>query len=134
MSERRYEKFWPGSVIRMVLEIRHAPMHLRNAGVVFRHEEQPEFELYAAGEPDPTGSQVSLSPRGVGEPSVTEMELQIPEGAVSGIYKVKRAWAESYGGHTYRYEGEELGTMAQLGFEVVEEPDAKPDLRISFTE
>jgi hypothetical protein len=39
---------------------------------------------------------------------------------VSGIYKVNRARAETYGGHTYRYEGEELGTMAQLGFEVVE--------------
>jgi hypothetical protein len=134
MSERRYEKFRPGSVIQMVLEIRHTPMHLHNAGVVFHHEEQPEFELYAAGEPDPTGSQVALSPRSVGQPSVTEMELEIPEEAVPGIYKVNPAWAETHGGHAYRYEGEELGTMAEIGFEVVEEPDAKPDLRINFAE
>jgi hypothetical protein len=40
MSERRYEKLWPGSVIRMMLEIRHAPLRLRNAGAVLRHEER----------------------------------------------------------------------------------------------
>jgi hypothetical protein len=131
MSEKRYERFWAGSVIQMLLEIRYSPVHLHNAGVVFGHQEQPEFELYAAGTPDTTGHQEELSPRGVGEPNVTEMALEVPAEAVPGIYKVRRAWAETYGGHLYRYEGEELGTMAEIGFEVVEEPDEKPDLHIS---
>jgi hypothetical protein len=136
MSERRYVKFLPGSVIQIVLEIRYTPVRLHNAGVVFGHVEQPGLELHAAGEPDPTGNQADLSPRSgdVGGPSVAEMELEIPREAAPGIYKVKRAWAETYGGRVYRYEGEELGTMAERGFEVVEEPDVKPELSISFTD
>ena len=135
MSEKRYEKFLPESVIQMLLGLRYTPVRLHNAGVVFGREEQPEFELHAAGEPNLTGNQADLSPRGgVGGPSVTEMELKIPAEAVPGIYKVKRAWAETYGGRVYRYEGEELGTMAERGFEVVEEPDVKPELSISFTD
>jgi hypothetical protein len=42
-------------------------------------------------------------------------------------------WVETYGGRRYDYEGEEVPEHARaLAFEVDEEPDAKPQLSLSY--
>jgi hypothetical protein len=113
MSERGCRKVLPGSLVRMKLEIRHAPMHLREARVAFRHVgaggrlagRAPIIdELHASGEPrdcTPLGSS------SVGVSSVT-LALEISEQDVPGVFKLSRVWVKTYGGRTYHYEGEAL--------------------------
>jgi len=132
MSEQRYEKYWPGTLPVITLEIHHEPGVLPSAvGVVFRHDEQPEIELDA--EADVSRAR-SMAVGRSSQLSKVRLELDIPESMVAGRYKVGGVWLETYGGHVYRYEGEELGPMAEVGFEVAEEPDVKPALRIEFSE
>src|SRR5215212_8852847 len=135
MSEQRYEKYWPGTLPVITLEVQHEPGVLPSAvGVMFRHEEQPEIELNAEADvPRARSRAVGRSSQLSEELSKVMLELDIPESMVAGRYKVGGAWLETYGGHVYRYEGEEMGPMTEVGFEVVEEPDVKPALRIEFS-
>jgi len=36
-QQRGYEGYMPGDVVRMLISIRHQPMHLQSAVAVFRH-------------------------------------------------------------------------------------------------
>jgi hypothetical protein len=132
MSEHGYRPFLPGSEVKMRLEIRHPHVLLDGAGVVFRHEEEPTFELASSGVPEATQRPAPLSAGMPGEISLAEVTLQVPARAPRGIYRVNRLWVETYGGRIHRYGGEELGELARFAFEVVEEPDAKPDLHLSY--
>jgi hypothetical protein len=136
MSEQRYPKYWPGTLPAVTLEIHHEPSVLPSAvGVVFRHEQQPQIGLDAEADvPRARSRAVGSSSQLSRALSKVRLELDIAESMVAGRYKVGGAWLETYGGHVYRYEGEELGATAEVGFEVVEEPDVKPALRIDFSE
>jgi hypothetical protein len=50
-----------------------------------------------------------------------------------GLYRANRLWVETYGKRTYDYdEGEEVAPVAnKFALEVLEEPDEKPELRLS---
>ena len=128
MSEHGYRQFLPGDKIRMELEIRYPRMHLREAGVTFRHEEHARSELSASGpveDPDPR--------RRLSDSKVASLSFSVPSGALPGLYRVSELWVETYGGRVYRYEGEEVAHItSRIAFEVLEEPDDKPRLTLGF--
>jgi hypothetical protein len=133
LVEQDSPTYLPGDMIRMRVEIRHIPIRLHKAGVVFRHEEETEgSELYAVGVPGASGNRAAHAPTAVGGPSVAELTLEVPRRAAPGVYKVDRMWVETFGGRVYRYQRDELG--GDFGFEIAEEPGEKPDLKISFAE
>jgi hypothetical protein len=70
-------------------------MHVREAGVVFRHVEHDQSELTASGPPETIG----------GQTNVVRLTLPIPAVATPGLYRVNRMWVETYGGRRYDYEG-----------------------------
>jgi hypothetical protein len=125
MRDHGYRRFLPGEEVRLNLEIiKFARMHVREAGVVFRHvEHDKRSELTASGTPEHIEGQSNL----------VRLTLPIPAGAPPGLYRVNRMWVETYGGRRYDYEGEEVPEHAStLAFEVDEEPDAKPQLSLSY--
>ena len=121
MSEHNYRKFLPGDEVKLKIEIRYPRMNLRAAGVVFRHEERDKSELSASG---PT--------EGEGDSRVAELTLEVPPGAVTGVYRANPLWVETYE-RVYRYEEEEVAAIAnRIAFEVLDEPDEKPDITLSY--
>jgi hypothetical protein len=124
MRDHGYRRLLPGEEVRLNLEIiKFARMHVRQAGVVFRHVEHEQSELTASGTPEHIEGQSNL----------VRLTLPIPAGAMPGLYRVNRMWVETYGGRRYDYEGEEVPEHAStLAFEVDEEPDAKPQLSLSY--
>jgi hypothetical protein len=124
MRDHGYRRLLPGEELRLNLEIiKFARMHVRQAGVVFRHVEHEKSELTASGPPEHIEGQSNL----------VRLTLPIPAGVTPGLYRVNRMWVESYGGRRYDYEGEEVAEHAStLAFEVDEEPDAKPQLSLSY--
>jgi hypothetical protein len=121
MSEHFYRKFMPGDEVKLKIEIRYPRMNLRAAGVVFRHEERDKSELSASG---PT--------EGEGNSKVAELTLEVPPGAVPGVYRANQLWVETYE-RVYRYEEEEVAAIAnRIAFEVLDEPDEKPDITLSY--
>lgn len=122
MSERGYRRYLPGDEIRLKLEIQHPLMHLGEAGVAFRHEEYPQIELDARGPTEVAGNS-----------RVVNLMLSVPPGATPGLYRAHRLWVETYAGRVYDYEGDEVAGVAdRIAFEVLEEPDAKPTLTLSY--
>ena len=132
MSKHEYRRFLPGSEIRMRLEIRHEGARLAEAGVVFCHEEDPTFELRSYGTPTATGFPAVLSGGERGEVSVTEFYLEVPGQYPSGVYRANMLYVKTSGGRTHRYQGEDLGVIAQYAFEVIEESGTRPDLMLNF--
>jgi hypothetical protein len=124
MRDHGYRRFLPGDEVRLNLEIiKFVRMHVREAGVVFRHVEHDQSELTASGPPETIG----------GQSNVARLTLPIPAEATPGLFRVNRMWVETYGGRRYDYEGEEVPEHAStLAFEVDEEPDAKPQLSLSY--
>jgi len=124
MRDHGYRRLLPGEELRLNLEIiKFARMHVRQAGVVFRHVEHEKSELTASGPPEHIEGQSNL----------VRLTLPIPAGATPGLYRVNRMWVETYGERRYDYEGEEVAEQAStLAFEVDEEPDAKPQLSLSY--
>jgi len=123
MSEHYHYQYLPGDEIKLNLEIRSPRMYLREAGVVFRHEERDKIELSASG---------GLTNR-EGRTWVAELTLEVPPGAVPGLYRVNRLWVETHGERVYDYEGDEVAEIAdRFAFEVLDEPDEKPDLSLSY--
>jgi hypothetical protein len=122
MSEHNYRKFLPGDEVKLKIEIRYPRMNLRAAGVVFRHVvEHAESELSASG---PT--------EGEGDSMVAELTLEVPPGTVPGVYRANQLWVETYE-RVYRYEEEEVAAIAsRIAFEVLDEPDEKPDITLSY--
>jgi hypothetical protein len=121
MSEHIYRKFMPGDEVKLKIEIRYPRMHLRAAGVVFRHEERDKSALIARG---PT--------KGEGNSKEAELTLEVPPGVVPGVYRANELWVETYE-RVYRYEGEEIAAIAaRFAFEVLAEPDEKPDITLSY--
>jgi hypothetical protein len=125
MSEHGYRRFLPGDKVSLELEIHSPHMHLHEAGVSFRHEERYQSELSArgpVGDPDPRR-------RGASNFKVAALSFSVPGGAAPGLYRVNELWVETYGGRVYRYEGEEVAELgSRFDFEVLEEPDEKPEL------
>jgi hypothetical protein len=121
MSEHGYRQFLPGDEIELKLTIKYPRMHLREVGVVFRHEERgAAAELLA-----------SSTPEAEREHSVAQLTVPVPDMAVPGIYRVHRLWVETYGGRIYRYEGEEVAEItSRFAVEVIPEPDEKPELEL----
>jgi hypothetical protein len=132
MSEHEYRQFLPGSLIRMRMEIRHEGARLAKAGVVFCHVEDPTFELHSYGTPTATGYPAVLSGGERGEVSVTEFYLEVPGRYPSGVYRANRLYVLTFGGRMHRYQGEDLGAIAQYAFEVIEESGTRPDLTLDF--
>jgi hypothetical protein len=103
-------------------------MHLRNAGVVFHHEERVQSELSASGpveDPDPS--------RRLSSSKVASLSFSVPGGTAPGLYRVNRLWVETYGEYVYHYEGEEVAELtSRFAFEVLEDPDEKPELALRF--
>ena len=124
MIDHGYLRLLPGDQLRLNLEIiKSARMHVREAGVVFRHVEHLQSELSASGPPETIGGQSNLA----------RLTLPIPAEATPGLYRVNRMWVETYGGRRYDYEGEEVPEHARtLAFEVEEELEAKPQLSLSY--
>ena len=53
MMDHGYRRYLPGDQVRLNLEIiKLARMHVREAGVVFRHVEHDQSELTASGPPE----------------------------------------------------------------------------------
>lgn len=122
MSERGYRRYLPGDEIPLKLEIQHPRMHLGEAGVAFHHEEHPETELSASGPTEVAGNS-----------RVVNLRLSVPPGAAPGLYRANRLWVETYGGRVYDYEGDEVAVVGdRIAFEVLDEPDQKPILRLSY--
>ena len=124
MRDHGYRRFLPGEEVRLNLEIiKFARMHVRQAGVVFRHVEHDKSELITSGPPEHIEGQSNL----------VRLTLPIPAVATPGLYRVNRMWVKTYGGRRYDYKGEEVPEHAStLAFEVDEEPDAKPQLSLSY--
>ncbi len=66
--------------------------------------------------------------------SEVKIEIEVPR-MEPGIYKAARIWVESFGGTPFQFEGGELYSAADIGFEVLAEPDTKPamDIRVTRT-
>src|SRR5215210_6033094 len=89
MMDHGYLRYLPGDQVRLNLEIiKFARMHVREAGVVFRHVEHEQSELTASGPPETIG----------GQSNVARLTLPIPAVATPGLYRVNRMWVETYGG------------------------------------
>ena len=128
MSEHDHPQYLPGDKVSLELEIRYPRMHLRNAGVVFQHEELDRSQLSASGPVEDPDSR-----RGLPNSKVVSFSFSVPGGAVPGLYRANQLWVETYGGRVYRYEGEEVANIAsRIAFEVLEEPDEKPELTLEF--
>jgi hypothetical protein len=114
MMDHGYLRYLPGDQVRLNLEI------IKFARIHVEHEQS---ELTASGPPETIGGQSNLA----------RLTLPIPAVATPGLYRVNRMWVETYGGRRYDYEGEEVPEHAStLAFEVDEEPDAKPQLSLSY--
>src|SRR5215204_1388233 len=99
MMDHGYLRYLPGDQVRLNLEIiKFARMHVREAGVVFRHVEHEQSELTASGPPETIGGQSNLA----------RLTLPIPAVATPGLYRVNRMWVETYGERRYDYVGEEV--------------------------
>ena len=123
MSEHYHYQYLPGDEIKLNLEFRSPRMYLREAGVVFRNEQHDKSELSAS----------SLTKRDEVRTWVAELTLEVPPGAVPGLYKAHRLWVETYGGRLYDYEGDEVADIAnRFAFEVLDEPDEKPHLSLRY--
>jgi hypothetical protein len=122
MTEGSYRKFWPGDTIELVLEISHVQMHLRRASALFLHMERPEVRMDAEGAPVETED---------GRSSVVLL-LEVPATRFPGVYRLARLRVETFGERTYDYQPDEL--HGEFGFEIIEEPDVKPEVRVSFAE
>ena len=49
-----------------------------------------------------------------------------------GVYRANQLWVETYE-RVYRYEEEEVAAIAnRIAFEVLDEPDEKPDITLSY--
>jgi len=124
MSEHDYRKFLPGDEVKLKIEIRYPRMHVREAGVVFRHDRHEERDKSALSTRGPT--------KGEGNSKVAELTLEVPPGAVPGVYRANELWVETYE-RVYHYEGEEIAAIAaRFAFEVLAEPDEKPDISLSY--
>ncbi len=133
-EQRHYERVSPGQKVKVTLSAVHAQARMGPCGVEFRHEESGALGIIAEGELTPTGRRFS-HPSGVAWPvSEVKIEIEVPR-MEPGIYKVARIWAESFGGTPFQFEGEELYSAADIGFEVLAEPDTKPamDVRVTRT-
>ena len=76
MIDHGYRRFLPGEEVRLNLEIiKFARMHVREAGVVFRHVEHDQSELTASGPPEHIEGQSNL----------VRLTLPIPAGATPGL-------------------------------------------------
>ncbi len=88
MMDHGYLRYLPGDQVRLNLEIiKSARMHVREAGVVFRHVDHDQSELTASGPPETIG----------GQSNVARLTLPIPADATPGLYRVNRMWVETYG-------------------------------------
>jgi len=122
MGVQDYERFLPGDEVPLRLEIQHPRMRLDEVGVTLAHEERPEIELLVGGQTEPAGNS-----------RVAKLTLLVPAGAMPGLYRVNRMWVTTYGGRVFNYEGEEVAEFASnFAFEVLDEPDEKPELRLSY--
>jgi hypothetical protein len=123
MSEHYYYQCLPGDEIKLNLEIRSPRMYLREAGMVFRHEERDKIELSASG----------LTNRDEVRTWVAALTLEVPPGGVPGLYRADRLWMKTYGERLYDYEGDEVADIAnRFAFEVLDEPDEKPHLSLRY--
>jgi hypothetical protein len=127
MVEHGYRQFMPGDEFTVRLDLQRVRAHLRAAGVVFRHEGRRD-SLAAEGTP------VDPPDHGGGRTAFKRAVLQVSVegGATPGIYRVDRAWVETISGRTYEYEGETLEGLREFAFEVLEEPDERPELGLSY--
>jgi hypothetical protein len=125
VSEHQYRQYLPGDEIKLKLVIRYPRMYLREAGVVFRHEEGlGKSELSAR-------DQTNLDDEG--RTWVAKLTLEVPPGAVPGLYRAHRLWVKTYGERLYEYEGDEVADLAnRFAFVVLDEPDEKPHISLDY--
>lgn len=133
MSEPRLEKYKPGDVINVVLHIQHAPIYLKGATALFLPEGRDRGGMLMRGEPSRSADQPNLQSDGH-VLSEARMSAVVTPDFEPGIYRLNRVTVTTYGGLKHGYEEEELGDMATLGFEIVEEPDVRPAVRMRFAD
>ncbi|MDP9438963.1 MAG: hypothetical protein M3P49_09485, partial [Actinomycetota bacterium] len=131
MGKTHHLKRRQGSRIGVRLQLRHAQEALIEVGAVFTNESRPEALLEGSGSVRPLDKPAPLSTGGAGWASVADITVQIPPGTDPGVYNLARAWVETAGGRSYTYYPSDLRSVPS--FEVVEEPDQKPDISITFT-
>ena len=132
MGEPRLEKYKPGDVINVVLHIQHAPMKLKRATALFLPEGRDRGGMFMSGEPSPSADQPHLQSHGRVQSEARMSALVTPD-FTPGIYRLNRVTVTTYGGRKHGYSEEELGDMASLRFEIVEEPDDRPALHVEFS-
>lgn len=130
MGEARHLKRRHGSKIGVRLQLRHAQEALVDAGAMFVNESRPEGRLEGSGSVRPLDKHVTLSTGGLGWASVADVTVEIPPRTAPGVYALEQAWVETVGGRSYTYCPDELTSVPR--FEVIDEPDEKPDVSISF--
>jgi hypothetical protein len=133
VSERRLEKYWPGDVINVVLHIQHSPMKLKGATALFLPEGRDRGGMLMRGEPSPSADQPHLQSHGRVQ-SEAWMSAVVTPDFTPGIYRLNRVTVTTYGGRKHGYSEEELGDMASLRFEIVEEPEERPAVAIGFAQ
>lgn len=131
MSELRLEKYKPGDVVNVVLYIQHAPVYLKGATALFLPEGRDRGGMLMRGEPRPSAYQPHLQSHERAQ-SEASMSAVVTPDFEPGIYRLNRVTVTTYGGRKHGYEEEELGDMASLGFEIVEEPDDRPAVRMTL--
>jgi hypothetical protein len=133
LSEPRLDEYKPGDVINVVLRIQHADMYLKGVTALFLPEGRDTGGMFMRGVPSPSADQPQLQSHGRLQ-SEAKMSAVVTSDFEPGIYKLNRVTVTTYGGRKHGYEEEELGDMASLGFEIVEEPDDRPALRMEFAD
>ena len=131
MTEQHLEKYWPGDVIELMLQIQHAPMHLREVTALFFPEGPRESQgMYMRGTPSPSEDRL---PAHLLDEDIMQAEAllsgQVEPHHAPGIYRLDRVQVRTYGGREHLYSGHEFG---DFGFEIVKEPDDRPAVAIGF--
>jgi hypothetical protein len=130
VNEQRLPKYRPGDEVDMMVHIQHAPMHLKEVTARF----------FSMGQEGGIISHIDLS----GTPSISEdqpsqlhaslqsevrLSAKVAPDDTPGVYRLNRVTVETYGGREHHYSADELGEM---GFEIDEEPDNRPFVRLDM--
>ena len=123
------QRYMAGDVIRIGLVLEHAA-NLARVFVAFSHEQDHLTELYFE-----TTSlfESEEGPTGDAKRSRVMLEAPVPPEAVAGVYELTRVNVFSFGGKLARLRDEGLAGIADVRFEIVEEPAEVPTVaRLEF--
>src|SRR4051812_33095125 len=123
MNELPTHVFTLGDIVEITVTFRHKPMWIKKVSAIFVNEQDP-FEIPVDAQPQLVAKQSEFGSAGLLR-SHADFNIKIPAEATPGIYSLKQLELITYGGKSYRYEGEKLGEPI-VKFKVVPEPDESP--------